>query len=149
VLVIHVKVGVVLNASGSAMFLQAVKAGSVHTETWICQSDNTFQIRRGERDREFAERWTTVYPDSMSGAAYPVYLLINNNVIKELTFISMDGGRIVVPMAEIRPTKAEKSAEYFWNLNSLEVKVCRIIGDYYIYGDLEGIARMSGVSLIS
>jgi hypothetical protein len=117
------------------------------TETWVCQNDNTFQIRKGDRNRDFSERWTTVYPDSHSGAAYPVYLLINNVVIKELTFISMDGGRIFVPMAGLRPTSGE-GVEYFWNLGSLEAKVCRVIGSYYIYKDLEGVARTSRVSLI-
>lgn len=115
-------------------------------EVWICTADNTFQIRRGERSREFSERWTTVYPDP-NAAAYPVYLAINNNVIKELSFISMDGGRIFVPMAEVGPA-TENEPQYFWNLNSLEVKVCRIIGKYYIYENLEGVARMSRLALV-
>ena len=116
-------------------------------ETWICDADNTFQIRRGDRLREFNERWTTVYPNSHSGAAYPVYLVIGNNVIRQLTFISMDGGRIFVPMASLRPTEDE-GVEYFWNANSLEVRVCRIIGSYYIYENLEGVARTSRVTLV-
>jgi len=118
------------------------------SKVWICDSDNTFQIRVGERSREFNERWTTVHPDSLSGAAYPVYLMIGSIVIKELTFISMDGGRIFVPMAEIRPT-GENQVEYFWNLNALEVKVCRVVGSYYIYNDLEGVAGRSRVALVS
>jgi len=115
--------------------------------TWICQDDNTFQIRIGERTRQFSERWTTVHPDSHSGAAYPVYLFIGNLAIKELMFISMDGGRIFVPMAELRPAGVD-NVEYFWNLDSLEVKVCRVIGSYYIHGNLEGVARASLVKLV-
>jgi hypothetical protein len=53
------------------------------TDIWIADADNTFQIVQGERTRDFRERWTEVYPDSNSGA-YPIYLKINNNVIKEL-----------------------------------------------------------------
>ena len=117
-----------------------------HTETWMADADNTFQIEQGESTREFQERWATIYPDPNS-SAYPVYLKINGTIIKELTFISMDGGRIFVPMAGVRPA-SEGTVEYFWNLNSLEVKVCRIIGSYYIYKTLEGIARMSKVSII-
>src|SRR5882724_411510 len=45
-----------------------------HTEMWTCNSDNTFQIRVGERDREFSEPWTAVYPDSSGSSTYPVYL---------------------------------------------------------------------------
>ncbi len=113
----------------------------------MADADNTFQIEQGERTREFRERWTTVYPDPDS-VAYPVYLKINGTIIKELTFISMDGGRILVPMAGVRPV-SEGVVEYFWNLNSLEVKVCRIIGSYYRYQNLEGVAQMSKVSVIA
>ena len=59
----------------------------------------------------------------------------------------MDGGRIFVPVAEGRPTGAD-NVEYFWNLNSLEVKVGRIVGSYYIHNNLEGVAQRSGVTLV-
>ena len=117
-------------------------------QTWICDADTTFQIRIGARTREFSERWTTVYPDAQSGAAYPVYLLIGGLTIKELVFISMDGGRIFVPMAELRQVAGD-GVEYFWNLDSLEVKVCRVIGKYYIYENLEGVAAMSHIALVT
>jgi hypothetical protein len=54
-----------------------------HREVWICNDDNTFQIERGERTREFRERWTTVYPDR-SGSADAMYLKIAGTTIKEL-----------------------------------------------------------------
>ncbi len=114
-------------------------------ETWMADADNTFQIEHGERTREFTERWTIVYPDPNS-SAYPVYLKIGGTVVKELTFISMDGGRIFVPMTEVRPV-GDGAVEHFWNLNSLQVKVCRVVGSYYIYKNLEGVAGMSKVSI--
>jgi hypothetical protein len=117
-----------------------------HAEIWIAEVDNTFQIEQGESTREFRERWTTVYPDPNS-TAYPIYLKINGTTIKELTFISIDGGRIFVPMAEVR-LDAAGTQEYFWNINGLEVAVCRIIGSYYIYETLEGVARTSKVVLV-
>jgi hypothetical protein len=118
-----------------------------HVETWICDADNTFQIVHGERTHDFTERWTTIYPDR-SASAHPVFLKIAGVVVKELTFISMDGGRIFVPMAEIRPID-DDSVQYFWNLNSIEVKVCRVIGSYYIYETLERVAKHSKVELVA
>ncbi|MCM5570064.1 hypothetical protein M6I34_06055 [Burkholderiaceae bacterium FT117] len=118
-----------------------------HTEVWIADADNTYQIEIGERTREFTERWTTVHPDPNS-SAYPVYLKLNGATIKELTFIAMDGGRIFVPMAGVRQAGANE-VEYFWNLNSLEVKVCRIIGAYYLYENLEGVATRSKVAIVA
>lgn len=115
-------------------------------EVWIADEDNTFQICQGERTKEFIERWTTVFPDK-NGSAFPVYLKIGGTVVKELTFVSMDGGRIFVPMAEVRP-KGNEDVEYFWNVNSLAVKVCRVIGTYHRYDDLEGVARMSKVTIV-
>jgi hypothetical protein len=117
-----------------------------HAKIWMADADNTFQIEQGENTREFRERWATVYPDPNS-IAYPVYLKINGTTIKELTFISMDGGRIFVPMADVR-LDATGTIEYFWNINALEVCVCRIIGSYYIYEIFEGVARKSKVVLV-
>ncbi len=116
-----------------------------HSEVWMADADNTFQIEQGESTRDFREQWTTVYPDPNS-STYPVYLKINGTTIKELTFVSMDGGRIFVPITGVRKVNGD-AVERFWNLNSLEVKVCRIIGTYYLYENLEGIARMSKVAL--
>ena len=116
------------------------------TEVWIADSDNTFQISRGKRTDDFRERWTDMHPDKYS-SSYPVYLKINNTVIKELPFVAVDGGRIFVPMPEIRPI-SEDNVEYFWNISSLGVKVCRIIGKYYIYSDLAGVARRSHITLV-
>lgn len=116
------------------------------SEVWIAENDNTFQISQGERTRDFQERWTTVYPDGNS-SGYPVYLKINNNIVKELTFISVDGGRIFVPIPELRPV-SKNDVEYFWNMNSLEIKVCKIIGTYYIYEDIYGVAKRSRIALV-
>jgi hypothetical protein len=118
-----------------------------HTEVWLADTDNTFQIERGERSKDFSERWTTVYPDPNS-SAHPVFFLrVAGSVVKEITFISMDGGRIFVPMPDIRPL-GPGTVDYFWNLQSLELKVCRVIGDYYIYETLEGVACTSRITLV-
>lgn len=122
------------------------KTSIARSEIWVADADNTFQIQQGERTREFIERWTNVYPDPNS-SAYPVYLKIGGTIVKGLTFISMDGGRIFVPMADVRPIEGD-GVEYFWNVNSLAVKVCRIVGSYYRYDDLEGVARMSKVAVV-
>src|SRR4051812_859661 len=42
-------------------------------EVWIAKNNNTFQIERGDREREFAEPWTERHPDKYS-SLYPVFL---------------------------------------------------------------------------
>ena len=114
-------------------------------EVWIAEDNITFQIQSGNQGDEFQESWTEMYPDQIT-RKYPVYLKIDNSTVKELDFISLDGGRIFVPMPD--HSLEDDTIRYLWNLNSLEVKVCNVIGRYYIYKDLAGVAKMSKVVLV-
>lgn len=116
-----------------------------HRIVWIAEDNNTFQIQSGDEGDEFNESWTEMYPDQNT-RIYPVYLKIDNSIVKELDFISLDGGRISVPMPD-KTVEGDK-VRYIWNINSLEVKLCKVIGNYYIYEDLAGVARMSKVELV-
>lgn len=115
-------------------------------EVWVCDEDNTFQIHEGSRSRDFSELWTAVHPD-ITASTCPVYLKIASTTIKELLFVVADGGRIFVPITERRPA-ADGELEYFWNIDGLAAKVCRIVGRYYIYNSLEGVAKRSKVAIV-
>lgn len=115
-----------------------------HKEIWICESDNTFQIEIGDSGGGFQEPWVEVYPDR-NGHRYPVYLKISNAIIKELTFIACDGGRIFVPIPE-RHLEQDQLI-YSWCRSALALKVCKIIGHYYIYENIEGIADVSEIRI--
>lgn len=116
-----------------------------HREVWIAEDNTTFQIQSGDKGDEFGESWTEMYPDQTT-LKYPVYLKIDNSIVKELDFISLDGGRIFVPIPD--QTIKDDKTRYLWNINSLEVKVCKVIGKYYIYKNLVGVAKMSKVELV-
>ncbi len=116
-----------------------------HKEIWICERDNTYQIEQGEANREFKEEWTKVYPNQNS-YLYPVYLKISGVQIKELSFIFLDGGRIFVPLPQVESENGQR--RFIWRRESLVFKVGRIIGDFYIYDSLEGIAKMSSIKII-
>lgn len=113
-------------------------------EVWVSQENNTFQIQQGDYINSFTEPWTTMYPDINAGR-YSVYLKIGDSVIKELKFISLDGGRIFVPMT--KRDFIDNKIIYFWDMTSLDAKVCKIIGSYYIYKNLYGVARQSKVEI--
>ena len=117
-----------------------------HKEVWICNKDNTYQIEIGEPSGEFREKWTQVYPDRQNVSKYPVYLKINNTIIKELTFVSCDGGRIFVPLPELQ--SEQDQIVYIWRKNSLPYKVCQIIGKYYLHETIEGVAQMSRIRIL-
>lgn len=117
-----------------------------HDKIYIAEEDNTFQIHKGLSDEEFHERWTEMHPDQNTKRC-PVYLKISETVIKELDFIVLDGGRKFVPM----PEKSIENDEpkYSWNKNSLEMKVCKIVGRYYIYRNIHGVAKRSGITVVN
>ncbi len=119
--------------------------GGSSKEIWIAGQDNTIQIEVAEDGGDFKESWTTVYPDPNS-KSYAVFLKIGGTVVHELVFISMDGGRIFVPITTRRVTPGG-GVEYFWDLSDLGIAVCRVIGRYYIYESIEGIAKQSNIVL--
>ncbi len=116
-----------------------------HKTVYICDKNNTFQIEIGDFGGEWQEKWAKVYPD-VNASKYSVYLKINNTTIKELTFISCDGGRIFVPLPELKSEDGQ--TVYIWRKDSLPFKVSKIVGDYYIHKSIEGVARMSKISII-
>lgn len=111
---------------------------------WLADLDNTFQIHRGQEYREFSEPWTDVFPDKHSSAC-TVSLRINNVPIKEMEFVSADNGRIFVPIPEVRHKNGSDDREFYWSSSSLRVQICNHIGSYYIYDNLEGVAKVSGI----
>jgi hypothetical protein len=114
---------------------------------WVCDSDNTFQIARSEDESEpFDEPWVHHYPNSAAYATY-VHLKINGNPIKQIRFITLDGGRIFVPMPEQRVIGSER--KYFWISDAINFKVGKRIGSFYIYNSMERIATTSRIEILS
>jgi len=117
-----------------------------HKQTWICNDDNMYQIEVGERERDFTEEWTQVYPDRYGSAAYPVYLKVRGVTIEQLLFISCDGGRIFVPLPE-RKVVEEKIILYY-KTDSLEYKLAKIIGIFDDYRTIERVAEKSRIDIV-
>ena len=114
-------------------------------EVWISEVDNLFQVELGDNTREFSEEWTRRFPDKHGSTAFPVLLKVQGVEIKQLTFISCDGGRIIVPMPKV--VSVEEQSSYTYDRNSLEYRVGQIIGKFYIYNTLDGLARRAGINV--
>ena len=121
-----------------------VKEDISHEEIWFCSKNYNFQIRKVFVDNSFNEEWTKVYPDK-TVSRYSVFLYLNNFPIKEIIFLSCDGGRIFVSLPDIEYKKEERF--FYWDQNSLGFKVMKIIGDFYIYKNIEGVAKMSKIDI--
>jgi hypothetical protein len=116
-------------------------------EVWISEVDSMFQIEVGSKGREFSEEWTRRFPDEMGSSAYPVVLKVQGVEIKQLTFVSCDGGRIFVPMPRLTGNEGQQAFTY--DRESIEFKVGRIIGHFYIYETIDGVARWAGIKVRS
>lgn len=114
-------------------------------ETWICEENANLRMVLQEASEPFVESWTRSFPDGR-GMRCEVELKTNGSTIKSLTFIHLDGHRILVPMPRIIPGKQDPI--YFWEKDSLEYKVVQVIGDYYIHESIEGVANIAGVSVV-
>ena len=114
-------------------------------EVWISEVDNMFQIELGDNTREFSEEWTRRFPDRHGSAAFPVLLKVQGVEIKQLTFISCDGGRIIMPMPKV--AQVEEQSPYTYDRNSLEYKVGQVIGQFYIHKTLDGAAHRAGINV--
>jgi hypothetical protein len=115
-------------------------------EVWMYQQDAVFQITVEDDYHDFMESWTQVYPDKFGSHRYSVNLRINNTIVKQLPFVACDGGRISVPLPVKRVIEGE--AKYFWHQNSIDFWVGMIVGSFYIYNSLFGIASMSKIEII-
>lgn len=115
-------------------------------EVWISEVDNMFQIELGQKVDEFHEEWTRKFANSKVSNAYSVLLKIQGVEIKELTFISCDGGRVFVPIPKVHfIRKNERRFEY--DRNSLEYRIARIIGQFHIFESLDGLAEYCGIQI--
>jgi hypothetical protein len=117
-----------------------------HQTVWICDQKASFKIVEGDEMEPFQEEWTQRYPDPNT-TKRTIELRINDSIVKTLTFINLDGFRILVPMPKVLAVDGKPL--YFWEKDSLEYKVGLIIGDYYIWKNIEGVARQSGVEIVT
>lgn len=101
-------------------------------EKWIFNKDNSFIIEESANVKNFTEKWTQKFPDKFGSYQKEVYLKISSELIeKPLIFISVDGGRYFVPLPKLN--KAYNEIYYYWNKESIEYKVFKIIG--YLNGE--------------
>ena len=115
------------------------------TEIFICETDNNYQVEIGNSTSSFTEPWTQVYSASHNSTRASVYLRVNANRIREMTFVYCDSARIFVPLPKTRTENGNRI--FYWSRNSLDYKLGKVVGDFYIYESMEGIARMSNIRI--
>jgi hypothetical protein len=115
-------------------------------DTWICDERSVFKIVRNGDYEDFDEEWTRKPPDQRAQKS-SIDLKINDSTVRSLDFISLDGGRYLVPMTTKRVLDGQPL--YFWERDSLQFKVGRIVGHYYRFDNIEQTAQFLGVEIVS
>jgi hypothetical protein len=102
---------------------------------------------QGESDiaETFSEPWTENFPDQRHSGRCPVYLKIGAATVKEITFVSLDGGRVLVPMPRVRVENRRQI--FYWRESSLEFSLGEIIGRFYIHNNMYGVASFCHVMI--
>jgi|GEM_PF-2898258 len=114
---------------------------------WVCEDNDLYQIDLSSEHNDFEEEWANIYPNRKA-FSQPVLLKIRGVEIKQITFVYCDETRIFVPLPEKVAVDSTGSCHFEWNKNSLEFKLAKIIGRYYIYKNIEGIAEMSKIKIV-
>lgn len=65
----------------------------------------------------------------------------------DLLFINLDGGRYFLPLPEVRQEGEEKWG-YYWTRDSIEYKVSKVIGEFYLFRDLEAFAEWKKMEIL-
>lgn len=120
-------------------------------EVWICKNNPMFQIKKWSDYEEFSETWTQVYPNSKWSSRYSVELLSNWVIIKTFNWVFCDWWNINVPMPRMQNLDESNFTNpkiiYYWKRDSIEFKLARIIGRFYIYKNIEWVAKFSNIEI--
>jgi hypothetical protein len=113
--------------------------------TWICDQRATFKIVQNDDYQDFSEQWTTRVPDR-TASMLTVQLKINDSAVSEMLFVTLDGGRYLVPLPRKRVIGGR--VVYYWESDTLPFKVGRIVGRYYRCANLEEVAEFLDVEIV-
>jgi hypothetical protein len=134
-----------------AYFEQMLERGMWHEDrigerpTWICDQRSTFKVVQNDDYQDFEEEWTDRVPDR-TAHMMTVQLKINDSAVSEMLFVTLDGGRYLVPLPRKRVVSGQ--VIYFWESDTLPFKVGRIIGRYYRCKNLEEVAEFLDVEIV-
>jgi hypothetical protein len=113
--------------------------------TWICSERSTFKIVQNDDYQDFEEEWTNRAPDR-TAHMMTVQLKINDSAVAEVLFVTLDGGRYLVPLPRKRVISGRIS--YFWESDTLPFKVGRVVGRYYRHANIEEAAKFLNVEIV-
>jgi hypothetical protein len=117
--------------------------------------DNNYKIEQSQDSHKTwtaTEPWMDIFPDQRV-SEYKVYLKYSDSKIKELIFVSCDGGRYFIPLPnkrlfEERINKDNAKFEYYWVKSSVEYLVGEVIGEFYRQNNMQEVAKICKIKIL-
>lgn len=73
--------------------------------------------------------------------ASQIALKVNGNILHTETFLSMDGGRIFVPIPRVEFADTGKEDENVYYYDDIQVLLAGLLGQYHIYETLDKFCK--------
>lgn len=94
--------------------------------------------RRWERDEPWMKK--VMRPDKSCHASQ-VALKVNGNIIHTENFLSMDGGRITVPIPRLDTRGQSKEDKFIYYYDGIQILLAGLLGKYHNYNSLEDFCK--------
>ncbi len=85
----------------------------------------------------YKEEWIQNYPDKDHNASHFVRLEMDGMLLEKELFVSLDGGRIFVPV----PRRSLKNKKLFYWYDEIQIQLADIVGEFYIKKDINNFAK--------
>lgn len=123
-----------------------------HVSTWICKDTDEYQLVEWNIVRNnFREDWTRIFPDNENNTSYQLFLKRNGIIVREFTWVSCDGGRVWMPIPEMKNLWDTNSwdfkIEYFFKKNSLKFRMLQKIWEHWSETSFERLFERAKIKI--
>lgn len=131
------------------MFFQELKKPdnwtSLDSQHWIHKQKPEFTIERLEEEDLAPINYNNYpFPDNNHNKRITVKFKVMNHMIEETYFMSLDGGRYLVPLTRFGYSSEEATLEtqyIYWDSNHYDFDLFKIIGSMYQSESLDSFAK--------
>lgn len=122
------------------------------SEIYFHNDKPEFSIEVGDWDRSLNPTYYNHYafPDKENNALVPIKLKIHDKEVDGTLFMTLDGGRNLVPLprSQYKSEDAKEEDHYiFWDLEHFDFDLYKIIGEIYRDENIEAFAKKTGIRL--
>ncbi|MEK7171046.1 MAG: hypothetical protein AAB774_01945 [Patescibacteria group bacterium] len=116
---------------------------------WRYKKHPEFIIERQDEikawDYSVTERWMKYPLPDPSKTSYLIHVSAGNIVVYSEEFVTLDGGRYLVPLPRVKYHENKEENEYFYE--PLQIKIARVIGEYYRFKSIDEFIEQNEIEV--